>query len=186
MPKWVGVCHHTKGFSIYNWILSPNVFFTEFKFMYIQEMLKLNLQYFGHLMWRANSLEKTLMLGKLEGRRRMEWQRRWVDGIMDSVGMNLGKFWEIVKKREAWCAAVHGVAKSQTRLSDWTRTTTTTYSRLVKALHPSSQSKLQKQHSTNSMNYHLLPCWVWQIGCECNYSALTVLIVWWWRQAINQ
>ena len=119
------------------------------------------------------------MLGKLEGRRRMGWQRR---RLLD--GLNLGKLWEIVKKREAWCAAVHGVAKSQTRLSDWT--TTTTYSRLVKALHPSSQSKLRKQHSRNIMNYHLLPCWVWQIGCECNYSALTVLMVWWWRQAINQ
>ena len=115
MPKWMGVCHHTKGFSVFNWILSPDVFFTVFKFMYIQEMLKLKLQHFGHLIWRANSLEKTLMLGKLEGRRRMGWQRR---RLLD--GLNLGKLWEIVKKREAWCAAVHGVAKSQTRLHDWT------------------------------------------------------------------
>ena len=79
-------------------------------------MLKLKLQYFGHLMHRANSLEKTLMLGKTEGKRRKGQQRiRWLDGIIDSVDMNLRKFWEMVKD---WCAAVHGVAKSQTRLSN--------------------------------------------------------------------
>ena len=87
-------------------------------------MLKLKLQYFGHLMWRTDSFEKTLMLGKIDGRRRRGRQRlRWLDGISDSIDMALGELWELVMEREAWYAVVHGVTKNRTWLSNWTERT---------------------------------------------------------------
>ena len=95
-------------------------------------MLKLKLQYLGHLMWRANSLKKTLMVGKIEGRRRSGWQwMRWLNGISDSMDMCLSKLWEMVKNRETWRATVHGVTKSRTQLNSWATTYLDWFTRLL-------------------------------------------------------
>ena len=137
-------------------------------------MLKLKLQYHGHLMWRADSSEKTLMLGKIEGRRRRGWQRmRRLDGITDSMDMILGKLWELVMDREAWRATVHGVTKSRTRLSNWTE--------LNLSHHPSFLHSIEQMWELLSRDVrwarldHFLVCFLYSVGEQRKLNSPAIL-----------
>jgi hypothetical protein len=144
-------------------------------------MLKLKLQYFDHLAWTADSLEKSLMLGKIEGRRRRGHQRmRWLDGIISAMDMNLGKLWEMVRDREAWHAAVHGVTKSWTQLGDWKTTT-----RPLMSFH-SGKHHQRAQLSHLALAWESGRRWKWDISVWKSGEVTLLCGIWGlnkWKQA---